>query len=431
MGSQKASSCKDENLEVIADLHVHSRFSRACSENITINAMDTAAKEKGLKIVGTGDFTHPLWLNEIKKKLVEAEDGLYKIKGSSTGTRFILSVEVSNVFEKDGKARKVHSVILAPSIEIVEQINGMLANYGNLSSDGRPTLNMSLAELVEILHGISDRIFVFPAHAWTPWYGVLGSSSGFDSIKEAYEDQEMHIHALETGLSSDPPMNWRVSSLDKYTLISNSDAHSLPKLGRESNVFEIEEGKLSYDEIISAITRKDRNKLKSTIEFYPEEGKYHYDGHRNCNVSLSPEAAMKFNDICPVCGKPLTIGVLHRVEELADRPKGFVPKDAIPFAHAVPLREVLAYIMKKGEATAAVNETYASLIEKFGSEFNVLLKATIEDIEGINKDLAKALENVRSEKVNLIPGYDGVFGIVDIMNRIKKKEGMQSSLSEF
>ncbi len=419
-------------LEIIADLHVHSRFSMACSQSITLSSMDTAAKQKGIGLIGTGDFTHPLWLDEIKKGLVEAESGLYKLKGSATGTRFMLSVEVANIFESGGKTRKVHNVVLAPSIEIAEQINGMLANYGNLMSDGRPVLSMSLAELVEIMHGISDRIFVFSAHCWTPWYGVLGSFSGFDSIEEAYEDQAMHIHALETGLSSDPAMNWRVSALDKYTLLSNSDAHSLPKLGREGNLFEVREGRLSYDEIISAITEKDPKKLKSTIEFYPEEGKYHYDGHRNCGVSLSPEAAKKYNNRCPVCGKPLTIGVLHRANELSDRPEGYVPSGAIPFVHAVPLRETIAYMMRKNESARAVNEAYEGLVERFGSEFNVLLKARVEEIAGIDKDLAKALANIRNEKVNLIPGYDGVFGVVDIMGRIrKKKEGAQSSLTEF
>ncbi len=418
--------------EIIADLHVHSRFSRACSASITLGAMESAARQKGIGLMGTGDFTHPLWFDEIRKELVEAEEGLYKLRGSGSGTRFVLSVEVANIFEGNGRAKKVHNVVLAPSMEIAGQINGMLSNYGNLMSDGRPMLSMSAAELVELLHGISEKILVFPAHAWTPWYGVFGSFSGFDSMKEAYEDQEMHIHALETGLSSDPPMNWRVSNLDRYALVSNSDAHSLPKLGREGNLFEIQEGRLSYDEIISAIAKKDRKRFKSTVEFYPEEGKYHFDGHRNCGVSLSPEAAMRYNNRCPVCGRPLTIGVLHRIGELADRPAGYLPDNAVPFVHAVPLRETIAYVMRKNEYAKSVEEAYESLVERFGSEFNVLLKAKIEEIAETSKELAGALDNIRKEKVNLIAGYDGVFGIVDIMGRMKKKEkGMQSSLTGF
>ncbi|MEM3228442.1 MAG: endonuclease Q family protein, partial [Candidatus Micrarchaeaceae archaeon] len=413
-------------------MHVHSRYSRACSQNIDLQSMAYTAAQKGISILGTGDFTHPLWLREIKNNLKEREEGLYAYRDGSQNTRFVLSVEVSNVFDVGGKTRKIHNCILVDSIEVVEQANDVLSKFGDLSVDGRPTLKMSAAELVEIMHGISENAFVFPAHAWTPFYGVLGSISGFDSIEDAYGDQAARIHALETGLSSDPPMNWRLSKLDRYALVSNSDAHSLPNLGREANVFEIEREKLSYSEIISAIKSKDKKRFKMTIEFYPEEGKYHFDGHRNCNVSLSPEESLKYNNICPVCGKRLVIGVMHRVEDLADRPAGYIPKDAVPYVHAVPLKEAIAYVLKKSKFSAAVDKIYEELIKKFGSEFGVILNAPIESIAKVDSGLATAIENMRTGHVNLIPGYDGVFGIVDIMNRIKKpRRGMQNTLPDF
>ncbi|MEM3280213.1 MAG: endonuclease Q family protein [Candidatus Micrarchaeaceae archaeon] len=419
-------------MEFIADFHVHSRYSQACSQDIDLQSMASAAAQKGVSILGTGDFTHPLWLREIKSNLVEEEDGLYSYKHGGAKTRFVLSVEVSNVFDVDGRTRKIHSCILAESIDVVEQVNEALSKFGNLGVDGRPTLNMSAAELVEVLHSISGKIFIFPAHAWTPFYGALGSISGFDSIEDAYGDEAMHVHALETGLSSDPPMNWRLSKLDKYSLVSNSDAHSLANIGREANVLEIDAERLSYSEIISAIESKDSKRFKMTIEFYPEEGKYHFDGHRNCNVSLSPEESLKYNNICPVCGKKLVIGVMHRVEDLADRPAGYVPDGAIPYVHAVPLKEVIAYVLKKGKASLGVEKIYEKMVEKFGSEFGALLKAEIDEIAKVDPEVAKAIENVRAERVNLIPGYDGVFGIVDIMGRMERpKHGMQNSLSDF
>ncbi|MDE1828572.1 MAG: DNA helicase UvrD [Candidatus Micrarchaeota archaeon] len=418
-------------MEVIADFHIHSRYAMACSKSITIRGIDEGARQKGIRVIGTGDFTHPLWLAEIKQALEPAEQGLWMVKGLRTATRFTLSTEVSTVFDHGGKAKKIHNCVLAPSLEIVDQINSALAKYGSLSADGRPTLGMSASALVEILHSISPDIFVFPAHAWTPWFGVFGAFSGFDSMEEAYEDMAQHIHAFETGLSSDPDMNWRVSKLDRYTPLSNSDPHSIPKIGREANVFEFEEKDLSYNSILNAIKQKDKRHFKSTIEFYPGEGKYHYDGHRNCNISLSPQQAKKYNGMCPVCGRRLTIGVLHRVEQLADRPEGFVPKDAIPFVHAVPLVEVLSYITKKGDKTLYVQNLYERLMRKFGSEFNLTLHAQISEIEEVDKDLAEAISRIRTENVSVIPGYDGLFGTVDIMRRIKEeKKGTQRSLRE-
>jgi len=417
-------------MEYIADLHLHSRYSRACSAEISVRTLDAAAHRKGISIIGTGDFTSPQWLSEIKENLTEAEEGLYTLKSGGFGTRFVLSVEVSNIFERDGKTRKVHMCLLAPSISTAESINEQLSRYGSLESDGRPTLSLDVIDMVEMLHQIDDKIFVFPAHAWTPFFSVFGSFFGFDSMKEAFGDQAKHIHALETGLSSDPPMNWRISELDKYALVSNSDAHSLPNIGREANVFDFDSP--SYGKMVNAIESKDPRHFHMTIEFYPEEGKYHYDGHRNCGVSLSPKEAARYNNRCPVCGKRLTIGVLHRVDALADRPEGYMPKGAIPYVHTEPLNEIISYVTKKGKNSSYVKEIYSKFIEKFGNEFTATIKSSIEDIRAIDKDLAEAIEDIRSGNVNLIPGYDGVFGIVDIMNRIKKPvPGEQRSITEF
>ncbi|MDE1762197.1 MAG: DNA helicase UvrD [Candidatus Micrarchaeota archaeon] len=416
-------------MEVIADFHIHSRFAMACSKNITLQGLDAGARQKGIKVIGTGDFTHPLWLDEIKRNLVSAEKGLWSLNGSKTGTRFALTTEVSTIFERNGKSKKMHNCIVSPTLEVVEQINEQLGKYGSLQSDGRPALSMSASELVEIVHGIDNGSFIFPAHSWTPWFGALGSFSGFDSIAEAYEDMAKNIYAIESGLSADPSMCWRLSSLDKYAVISNSDPHSIPKIGREANVFEFGERELSLPAITDAIKKKDRKHFKMTIEFYPEEGKYHYDGHRNCGTRLSPDESRKYNGRCPVCGKKATIGVLHRVEELADRPEGYVPANAIPFVHVVPLSEVLSYVTGKGDKSMYVQNLYSKLIDRFGSEFNTTMNASIEQIAGVDKDLASAIGRIREEKVHLIPGYDGEFGVVDIMNKIKEEpKGRQQSL---
>jgi uncharacterized protein (TIGR00375 family) len=402
----------------------------ACSKNITINGIANAAQEKGIQIIGTGDFTHPEWIKEIREMLVESEQGLYKLKDSKSKTRFILSSEICTVYSRNGKARRIHNCVLVPSIESVMQINEQLAKRGNLKADGRPILGMSGAELIDILLNIDEKIIIFPAHIWTPYFGVFGAMSGFDSMKEAYEERTSDIHAFETGLSSDPLMNWRVSELDKYTILSNSDAHSLQKLGREANVFEIPKEKISYNEIYDAIIKKNPKKIKLTVEYYPEEGKYHLDGHRLCNVSMTPEEAIKHNNICPVCKKKLTIGVLHRVEELADRPAGFEPEGRIPFVHSVPLQEVIAYLLRKNANSQIVEETLKKLVEKFGSEFNIMLNADLNSISEIDKDLAEAIKRIRNNEIKITAGYDGVFGILDILDKIniekpaiKKRDG--------
>lgn len=410
----------------IADLHVHSKYAGACSEALTLENINRTAIEKGIDIIGTGDFTHPNWFAEIKQKL-EEENGVYKLKGERS-VNFILSSEVCTIFDSGSGFKKIHNCILAPDVGAVEEINEAVKKFGDLRSDGRPILSVRPSELVEILHGIDKNIFVFPAHAWTPWYGVFGSY-GFDSLKEAYEDQAMHIHAIESGLSSDPAMNWRVSALDRTSIISGSDAHSLPKLGREAVVLNSER-EPSYESLTRDMIDR---RFEMTVEFYPEEGKYHYDGHRKCGVSFSPEEAKKYNGVCPVCRRKLTMGVLHRVEQLADRKEGEKPRDAVPYVSMVPLLEIIAYVSRKTTASEYVKRAYENLIKTFGSEFHVLLDSTVEEIARSDKELALAIENVREKRVSITPGYDGVFGVVDILNREKpkRKRGLQSSISDF
>jgi len=413
-------------MKVIADFHTHSRFAMACSDKITIKGMEESAFAKGINLIGTSDFTHGAWLSEIKSNLEpDKETRLFRIKGSDTGVRFVLSGEVSTIFTgNDKKVKKIHHIITLPDFDSLGSLREALKGFGNLDSDGRPQLSMSAAHLVEEVFKASKDAFVFPAHAWTPYFGVLGSISGFNSIKEAYEDQEKHIFALETGLSSDPPMNWRISELDKYTLLSNSDMHSLPKLGREANVFEIDEGKLTYDNIIDSIKKRDGKRLKRTIEFYPEEGKYHFDGHKDCKFSVDPTNSTL--SVCRVCGKKLVIGVLHRVNDLADRPAGFVPKDSIPYVNLVPLVEVIAYVMRKNTFSPAVESQYNKLLG-IGKEFDILTTIDLETIkENSNEEIAKAISNVRENKITIIPGYAGVFGELELLNRKRRPESGES-----
>ncbi|MCL5100341.1 MAG: endonuclease Q family protein [Candidatus Marsarchaeota archaeon] len=422
-------------MKYIADLHTHSKYAGACSDKLTLENMASSASQKGISILGTGDFTHPLWFNEIKSKLHSKGNGVYHLERQEVN--FILTTEVSiifstgsgnpSLFSRDANNKKIHNCIMAPNIEVAEQINERLSKFGDLKLDGRPVLTISAAHLVELMHGIDKDIIVYPAHIWTPWFGAFGSLSGFDSMKDAYEDQEMHIHALETGLSSDPSMNWRVSSLDKYSLLSGSDAHSLEKLGREVTIFDMKN--VSYFDIQNLIKNKN---VDSTIEFYPEEGKYHYDGHRRCNISISPEDAKKYNNICPVCRKKLTIGVLHRVEDLADREPGYKPKNVSPYIHAIPLREIIAEANSKGINTLSVKTKYDELINNLGTELFILTDCKIEKIMQIDENVGNAIRNVRNGEVNISPGYDGVFGVIDVMNKNPiKKKGMQRTMRDF
>ena len=399
-------------MKFIGDFHIHSKYSRATSPLMDLNNLDMWAAIKGIKVLGTGDFTHPRWIESIKKELSPVERGLFKIVGKDSPTRFILTSEISCIYSKGGKVRKVHVIIFAPSISAVEKINYELKKIGNLHSDGRPILGLDAKELAKIVLAADEDCLIVPAHIWTPWFSVFGSKSGFDSLDECFEEFTKHIYAVETGLSSDPAMNWRLSKLDKVNLISNSDAHSLPKIGREANVFNTE---LSYSGIASALKGRHKDKFLYTIEFFPEEGKYHYDGHRTCNLSLSPTQSKKYNNICPKCKKPLVIGVLNRVEELADRAEGFIPKGAVPFKSLIPLNEVIAESIGASVLSKEVAKHYNNLIKNLGNEFRILLESTKEEIAAVSlPEIAKGVINMRENKVSIEPGYDGVYGKIKI-----------------
>ncbi len=401
-------------MRVIADLHIHSRYSRATSQKMCIKEIARFAKIKGLNLMGTGDFTHPKWLEEIQEVLIEEPNiGLYKVsKNPELTVHFIVTTEVSTIFTFKNEIKKVHHVILTPSTETAVQINERLAKYGDLSVDGRPTLNMNAPHLVEEVMEVSSQNIIFPAHAWTPWFSVFGAFSGFNNVEECYQDMTKYIYALETGLSSDPSMNWRLSELDRYTLVSNSDSHSFwPwRIGREANVFELE--RLSYHEVVDVIRSKDRKRLKFTIETNPAYGKYHWTGHRKCNVALSPQEATKLGNICPVCRRKLTKGVEQRIEELADRPAGFKPENAIGFMHLLPLSEIIATVLGVDSVYAKqVWGLYNQLIEKFGNEYTVLIDAPKTALSiVVGEEIAEAIVRVREERVRVVPGYDGVYG---------------------
>jgi len=381
---------------------------------MSINEIARFAKIKGLNLVGTGDFTHPKWLKEIQENLVpEPNTDLYKVASKADSpVHFMLTTEVCTIFNFENKVKKVHHVILTPSMETAVQINDALKRYGDLGADGRPLLNMVAPQLVEEVMATSGENMVFPAHVWTPWFSVFGAFSGFDSIEECYQDMTKHIHALETGLSSDPPMNWRLSTLDRFTLVSNSDSHSFwPwRMGREANVFELE--RVSYQEVVDAVRRKDPARLKFTIETDPAYGKYHWTGHRNCNVSVSPEEAQKFGNICPVCRRKLTKGVEQRVEELADRPASFKPNNAPGFMRLLPLSDIIATVLGvDSPSTQAVWKIYNSLIDKFSDEYTVLIDAPKDALtEVAEAPVADAILRVREGSVSVVPGYDGVYG---------------------
>ncbi|MDH7564211.1 MAG: endonuclease Q family protein [Candidatus Bathyarchaeota archaeon] len=401
-------------MRVIADLHIHSRYSRATSEKMSAEEIARFAKIKGLHVVGTGDSTHPAWLRELKENLVlDSETRLYKLaKEPNSLMYFMITSEVSTMFTFQNNVKKIHHVILTPTIETAEQINDRLTRYGDLAADGRPTLNMDAPLLVEEVMALSSENMVFPAHAWTPWFSVFGAFNGFDSIEDCYQDMTKHIHALETGLSSDPPMNWRLSVLDRFTLVSNSDSHSFwPwRIGREANVFELE--KPSYRNIVEAIRLKDTGRFRFTIETDPAYGKYHWTGHRNCHVSLSPKEAQKLGNMCPVCRRMLTKGVEQRVEELADRPFGFKLEGVAGFIRLLPLSEIIcAFLGVDSPSTQKVWSVYNSLVGKFGNEYSVLLDAPLEELDKVvDAKLADAIVRVREGKIRVIPGYDGVYG---------------------
>ncbi|MBW2165040.1 MAG: UvrD-helicase domain-containing protein [Deltaproteobacteria bacterium] len=420
-------------MKFITDLHVHSKFSRATSKNMDLENIYISAQLKGITVVGTGDFTHNGWFSEIKEKLQPAEEGLFKLKDELSQkcdekvplscrnkVRFLLTSEISNIYKKNNKTRKNHNLLFMPDLDSVYNLNLKLDKIGNIKSDGRPILGLDARDLLEIVLETSESALFIPAHIWTPWFSLFGSKSGFDSIKECFEDLSNYIYAAETGLSSDPPMNWRVSGLDGLTLISNSDAHSPFNLGREANIFNT---RLSYPKIISAIKSGNPEEFLGTFEFYPEEGKYHLDGHRKCKVCLKPNQSIANNGLCNVCGKPLTLGVLYRVEELADRPEGLKPEKSHLYYNLVPLAEILSEILNVGPKSKKVQRNYMAALESLGPEFEILHNLSINDIEKAGIPLlGEAINRMRKKKVTIFPGYDGEYGKVKIFRQGEKEK---------
>ena len=409
-------------MKIIADLHIHSRFSMATSKEGTPENLDFWARKKGISLIGTGDFTHPVWREELKERLVSEGNGLYRLRDAyvkeesrkfpGEGTRFVVSGEISSIYKKNGKTRKVHNVILLPSLEAADAMAQRLEKIGNIHSDGRPILGLDSHDLLEMMLDVCPEGILIPAHIWTPHFSVLGAKSGFDSVEECFEELTPYVHALETGLSSDPAMNWRISKLDRYQLVSNSDAHSPSKLGREANLLDID---CSYEGLYRAIQTGEG--LEGTVEFFPEEGKYHFDGHRKCGVSLSPVEAERMGGICPVCGKKLTMGVDHRVEQLADRAEGFVKKDGKKYESLVPLPEVISACMGYSTASKKVQGCFEQMIQTLGTEFDILRNVPSEDIKSCaGERIAEGIENVRTGKVKRIPGYDGEYGKIQLFD---------------
>ncbi len=406
----------------ILDLHIHSRYSRACSPQLTLANIDRACRTKGVDIIATGDFTYPAWFESIENDLTEIAPGagLYKLKTASDDkVKFILSTEVALIYKDRDKARRIHIVIHAPNVAAVRRLNQELDKKYNIRSDGRPILGIRAPELVKMILKIDPGFLIYPAHIWTPWFSVFGSKSGFDTLEECFQDQTKHIYAFETGLSSDPEMNWRLSALDQLTVLSNSDAHSLDNIGREANVMDIL-GPVTYQKIYEQI--KDHRGMELTVEFYPEEGMYHFDGHRDCHFSCAPEESRKLRNICPVCKKPLVIGVLNRVEELADRPAGFRPKNAVGFKKLVELDKIIAEALGvKSRHSAAVRREYQALVSKYGSELGILLDLDLSELgPEVDSRVKEGLRRVREGNLIIKPGFDGQYGEIDIFSTANK-----------
>lgn len=416
----------------IGDFHIHSHFSLATSKELNPEFLDYWARIKGIKVVGTGDFSHPGWTRELRDKLVPAEQGLYKLKKGlrknipfqipdiDDDVRFMLTAEISSIYKKNGKVRKVHNILFAPDFETVEKVQAKLQKLKfNITSDGRPIIGFDSKALLEMMLHINENIFFVPAHIWTPWFSVLGDKSGFETIEECFEDLTKYIYAVEMGLSSNPLMNWAVSFLDRFTLMANSDAHSPEKLGRNANIFNTD---LSYDSIIEALKTGSPEKFLGTINFFPQEGKYYFDGHRNCEVCWSPLDTLKHKEICSVCNKKITVGVLSRVAELANRDNILDRKNRHPFYSLIPLKEIVSEISGKGTGTKEVTKQYNALLQKYGSEFNILLTTPVEEFSKAgNDDIAEAIRRMRDGEVYIKEGHDGEFGVIKVMHKGEKK----------
>jgi len=408
-------------MKFIADLHIHSRYSRATSRDLTLETLWKWGQLKGIRVVGTGDCTHPGWLDELDGKLLRAEDGLFNLRDEPreasdipascrAKVSFLLSGEISCIYRKKGRTRKVHCLVLLPDVAAARRLNLSLARIGNLASDGRPILKLDAKDLLNMVLDASPYAMLIPAHVWTPHFSVFGAASGFDSLQECFEDLTPEIHAIETGLSSDPAMNWRLSALDGITLVSNSDAHSAAKLGREATVFDTD---LSYRGIFSGIAGG--LGVSSTIEFFPEQGKYHADGHRGCGVRLSPSETVANGYRCPACGAKVTVGVLHRVELLADRAQGARPESAPPFRSVIPLLDMIGGTLGVGTLTKRAQTLYFDLLQRIGNEFHILLEAPLEEIaEASSSALSLGIGKMRRGVVEIDPGYDGRFGKISV-----------------
>ena len=402
-------------MKYVADLHLHSAYARATSKNLNFDTISEWAKRKGIGLLSSADFTHPEWFRETRLNLKDSSDGFHEyLSDSQAGNRvkFILGSEISCIYSQGGKVRRIHCLLYFPSLVDVEKFNEKLGGKVNLSADGRPIIGMSARDLLELALSVNDKAIFIPAHVWTPWFSLYGSNSGFESIEECFGDLSKYIYAIETGLSSNPAMNWRIKDLDKRSIVSFSDAHSAPKLGRELTIFDTD---FSYDGLLTALKKE---KISATIEFFPEEGKYHFTGHRNCNIRHSPEETEKLGINCPKCGRNLTVGVMHRVEHLAekDRPESYKAAGRPNYKMMVPLLEILSEAIGAPVTSDRTKDEYENLIRKFGSELTVLLKAKISDLDEAttNPRIAEAIKKVREGDIVIEPGYDGVFGTVKI-----------------
>ncbi len=428
-------------MRFIGDFHIHSKYSRAVSKQMTIPMLDRWADDKGILVMGTGDFTHPLWIKHLKETLEPAEPGLFRvkkryqektIKGTFGQTRFVLTVEISSIYRKDGQTRRVHNIILAPDIKTIETINAALLKAGaKLSSDGRPIVGLDAREVAKIAFVSNPEAVVIPAHIWTPWFALFGSMSGFNTIEECFGEYSNQIFAMETGLSSDPAMNWRLSMLDRIALISNSDSHSLERIGREANIFDTE---LSYAGIINALKKNDPKSFVATIEYYPEEGKYHYDGHRACGISWTPDETKKHRGICSACGKPVVVGVMNRVDRLADRDeirpvqKPFEQvianhhQNRVPYINLVTLDSIIGEAFDVGVKSKSVWREYEKLIKAFTTEIDILMKVPLKDFAAVaTPGVVEGLKRMRLGQLSITPGYDGEYGVVKIFSPKEKK----------